>query len=109
MANVIAGPIITMAAAGDSVGIANAAEASNDFPLGPIYVKWIMFDSADASADGQFAVLTKSGGSRICPDYDFTTAGNQPPATFAIEGFVEGVYVVSVPTGGRVLISHGRV
>lgn len=109
MANTIVGPIVTMAAAGDSLGIANAAEASNDFPLGPIYVKWIMFDSSDASADGQFAVLTKSGGARIVPDYDYTTAGNEPPATFAVEGFVEGVYVAGIPTGGRVIVYHGRV
>lgn len=109
MANTIVGPVITMTAAGDSIGIANAAESVNDFPLHPIYVKWILFDTSDATADGQFAVLTASGGSRIGPDYDFTTAGNEAPFVIPVEGFLEGVYVSSVPTNGRVLVYHGRV
>jgi hypothetical protein len=80
----------------------------NSFPF-PVYVKYITFDTADASADGTFSVLYESGGQQVVAEYNFVDADDTAPFQQAVESFVSSIYLDSVPTAGRVLIHHGRV
>jgi len=75
-----------------------------------IYVKYVAFETADASADGQFDLLdNNSGGINIVPQYDYVQASRTPPAQFAVENFVgQELYLNGLPTGGRVFIYCGR-
>ncbi len=74
-----------------------------------IYVKYVAFETADASADGQFDLLDAAAGVNIVPQYDYVDADRTPPAQFAIENFVgQTIYLNALPTGGRVFVYFGR-
>lgn len=76
----------------------------------PTYVKYIAFETADATADGTFNVTDTDESTEVSlvPKYDFVLADLTPPAQFAFENFVHGVKIASLPTGGRVFVYHGR-
>lgn len=73
----------------------------------PIYVKYVAFETADVSAAGTFDLLNKSGGYNLVPQYEVAD-DSSPPVEFAIEGYVQGIYVNAIPTGGRIFVYIGR-
>ena len=80
----------------------------NSFPF-KVYVKYVTFDTADASADGTFSLLDAASGYQIVSEYNFVNVTDTAPFEQAVESFVPGLYLAALPTGGRVLIYHGRV
>jgi hypothetical protein len=81
---------------------------------GPINVKSVAFETADASANGTFDLRDESnanGGKNIVPKYDFVLVDLTPPAQFACESYVtnlEKIHLVGLPTAGRVFIYLNR-
>lgn len=74
-----------------------------------IYVKYVAFETANASADGTFDLRDASSGVNICPLHKFVDASETPPAQFAIENFVGlTLWLQGLPTAGRVFIATGR-
>lgn len=97
-----------------------SAAADEYVANGPINVKSVAFETADASADGTFDLRDESnanGGIAIVPRYDFVLADLTPPAQFAAESFITNkrgttsatkIHLVSLPTAGRVFIYLNR-
>ena len=91
---------------------------------GPINVKSVAFETANASGDGVFDLRDESaanGGQNVVPLYNFVLADLTPPAQFACESFITNqrttaqatkhvtkLHLVSLPAGGRVFIYLNR-
>lgn len=75
----------------------------------PTYIKYVAFETADATADGTFSLVDALEEDNIVPKYTFVDADDTPPAQFAVENFVsDGVKVEDLPDGGRIFVYHGR-
>jgi hypothetical protein len=90
------------------------AAADEYVAQGPINVKSVCFETANASANGTFDLRDESdanGGKNIVPLYNYVHASLTPPAQWAVESYVtnlEKIHLVSLPTAGRVFIYLNR-